>query len=746
MIRYKLFFLLIAIISSVLFQSCEKVEPAFEISTDEFIIPEGFTIEAIAAEPLLDSPLDLSFDEKGRIWVVELPGYMRDIDGNDENKADGRIVVLTDKNGDGIMDEREVIMNDLVAPRTFLNCYGGLLYSNGTSLWFAKLDDKKVVEQTLVDSLYVIGGNIEHQPNNLFYHVDNWIYSANSNARYRYKNGKWLREATLFRGQWGMTADDEGHLYYNNNSLPLATDYSMPNQLIKNPYQQVKYSYSQAIATSRQLFPYQATSVNRGYVDGVLDSTGKVKEFTSACSPLIYHGDLFPHEYYQNAFVCAPEANLIKRYILKNENGKKVAVPAYDSTDFLISKDETFRPINLYNAPDGSMYILDLRKGVIQHRAYMSSYLREEIEKKGLDSISGLGRIYRLVPTNEKSVKARKPIDYSNKELVKMLNSHVASERNFAQQHLVFRQAKDQKEAIEKAAKDFTSWQNSALWTLEGLDILEEDLWSSIAVRSGESITLKAIIRTSELFPNNEQKQLDFFDHNIPNTIDVERLFALRFAQMSIPKADTLLLEIIKKHGNDAITCEYIISGSIGKEEQLLEKIQQIENADSLKNFLKVVIKNKKNNAIQTPQLPKKVFKDNRTAGLENYNLYCAACHNSDGKGKENLAPPLLKSEYVGGSKERLIALTLVGLQGPITVNGKRYELNAAMPGIKNNPALTDKDIADLLSFMRSSFTEIDFGEVWISPEDVAKLRAKLEDRDELFTEEELLEFEKKLK
>lgn len=417
----------------------------------------------------------------------------------------------------------------------------------------------------------------------------------------------------------------------------------------------------------------------------------------------------------------------------------------------MIPKDETFRPINLYNAPDGSMYILDLRKGVIQHRAYMSSYLREEILEKGLDSISGLGRIYRLVPTDKKNVKAKNLSNLNDEELVKLLGSST-HKRKFAQQQLVFRNAVHLKEAIEGIAIDFKGNQTSALWTLDGLGILDEETWW-LAAEPRNSLALKTFIQLSERFPNFKKKQIkyfkeiylnSYFKESEPNDYFLfERQLAHRLAQMNIPEADSLLLEIIKSHGNDAVTSEFIISGSVGKEEQLLQKIQPIENADSLKNFLKIVIQNKKDDQIKTPQLPKKVFKDNRTAGLEAYSLYCAACHNSDGKGKENLAPPLLKSEYVEGSKERLIALTLVGLQGPITVNGKRYEMNAVMSGIKNNPALNDKDIADLLSFMRSSFTELDFGKVWISPEDVGKIRAKLKDRNELFTEKELIEMEK---
>ena len=200
--------------------SCTQKENTpilFDTSTDEFILPDGFAIKTIAAEPILRAPVALSFDSKNRIWAAELTGYMRDIDGSDEEIPDGRIVLLEDENKDGITDKRTVVIDNLQTPRTLLHAYGGLLYNDGASLYWAKLEDKKVSSRVLVDSLYVVGGNIEHQPNGLLYHLDNWIYSANSKTRYRLKNGQWLREATTFRGQWGISSDPDGRLFYNNN-------------------------------------------------------------------------------------------------------------------------------------------------------------------------------------------------------------------------------------------------------------------------------------------------------------------------------------------------------------------------------------------------------------------------------------------------------------------------------------------------------------------------------------------------
>ena len=725
---------------ALLFTQCqESPNPKFSISTDEFILQPGFSISAIAAEPLLEAPVAMTFDTQGRIWAVELPGYMRDIDGADENAPDGKIVILTDENQDGIMDNRTVFLDSLIAPRTLLHAYGGLLYSKETSLWWAKLEGDKIVNEVLVDSLYVVGGNIEHQPNGLLYNIDNWIYSARSKARYRLKNGEWLREATSFRGQWGLSADEEGRLFYNNNSLPLATDDFMPNQVIQNEYQKVNYSVYNAIATDARLHLYQATAVNRGYLEDVLDEEGKVKEFTSACSPLVVTGSLFPPKENQSVLVCAPEGNLLKRYTLRGEKRMKIAVSVYENTEFLISKDETFRPVNLYNAPDGSVYILDLRKGVIQHRAYMTNYLREKILEKGLDSIVGKGRIYRIASKENSEFR---PKDFSNlkeEELLKMLSSTLAYERNFAQQQLVFKQVKSAIPELEKIALNVANSyaQLHAIWTLEGLDALNENLILQLMDIENESLIKEQIIRFSANILNDEGKILDYYAKILAqNDTKLNRQVALRLGSRKSSRAEEILLDLAEESRNEPVLSEAIISGLLGNEAKFLKQLKILKEPDSLSNFLTKVIANRADKQVMAPQLPKKTNKDERTAGFELYSVYCAACHGMDGHGKDKLAPPLLNSEYIDGSKERLGMLLLNGVQGPITVNGKRYDLGLAMPGLKDNSTLTDKDIFSLMVFVRNSFST---SNERIEEEDVAVWREASKGKKELFTEEELL-------
>ena len=264
MMRLKHIFNYLSLWIVLCFFSCQSND-IDTVSTEEFILKEGFEIEVVANEPLLSSPMAMTFDEKGRIWVVEMPGYMRDIDGSDEEFPDGKIVILEDENGDGHMDKRTIFLDSLKMPRALAFAYGGLLYTETPNLWWVPIEGNKPGERVLVDSLYVIGGNIEHQPNGLLYNLDNWFYSSKSNARYRLIDGEWKKEATTFRGQWGISQDDEGRLFYNSNSNPIQCDYAFPNQLINNPYYKAKEGVKRSLDRPRRVFPFQATAVNRGY-------------------------------------------------------------------------------------------------------------------------------------------------------------------------------------------------------------------------------------------------------------------------------------------------------------------------------------------------------------------------------------------------------------------------------------------------------------------------------------------------
>jgi len=701
--------------------ACERSELYDDITLDEFILEDGFRIELVAAEPLLDSPMDMAWDDEGRIWVAEMPGYMRDLEGTDEYRPDGRIVILEDTDGNGQMDQRTVFLDSLVLPRSLALVYGGLLYVETPSLYWVSIEGDKPGRRELVDSNYVRGGNIEHQPNGLLYNLDHWIYSAKSQHRYQRKNGKWVKEATAFRGQWGITHDDQGRLYYNDNSNTLFGDHVPPNVLHRNPYQKVQNAYQQNICPDRRVYPVQATAVNRGYQDGVLDpESQKLQHFTSACGPLIYRGSQFPEAYYGNAFVCGPEVNLIKRAELRNEGGKVVGSQAYAGREFLISRDETFRPINLYNGPDGAMYVLDLRKGVIQHRAYMTRYLRDKIVNKGLQDITGLGRIYRITH----SAKSAEAVDLPGDDVTAwtdLLDHPDAWVRERAMRWVT-----------DHGEQDISSQLGSELLTiptLNGLGTLQSDQLVQLTQTADPDILAQALFFAERLDSEQITTLLPSPDNLTEGLLRPASAYA---AGVLMRKSGSIPDGWLRVLDDAPLLQEAFISGLDGAETLLLPLLPEGSPfAQKLENTLA----NRELDMVQAPQVQDAPVVDSRDRAARLYALHCGSCHGPDGKGFPSMAPPLYQSEYIAGDPKVMTLISLQGMKGPITVRGQTYEFAAPMPGYKDNPQLTDKDLADILSFIRNGFGT---DPSTVSVDLVKDMRKQVQDWAEPFTEEEL--------
>ena len=164
-------------------------KPQFSLA--DYQVEDGFSLKLIASESLLKAPVSMDFDNKGRIWVVEMIGYMPNLEGIGEEEPTGRISILEDLNKDGVADHAKVFLDKLVLPRALAHVYDGLLYVDGPKLWFVEIQNDKPGKKTLVDPVYAEGGNVEHSSNGLMMNIDNWIYNANYNFRYQLKNGKW---------------------------------------------------------------------------------------------------------------------------------------------------------------------------------------------------------------------------------------------------------------------------------------------------------------------------------------------------------------------------------------------------------------------------------------------------------------------------------------------------------------------------------------------------------------------------
>lgn len=717
-----------------------------KISLENYKIEEGFELSVIASEPFFKAPVSMDFDNQGRMWVVEMIGYMPNLEGIGEDEANGRISILEDLDKDGVIDRSKTFLDKLVLPRGLAHVYGGLLYVDGPKLWFVEIKNDKPGKKTLVDPIYAEGGNVEHSSNGLMMNIDNWIYNSNYNFRYQLKNGKWLKEPTSYRGQWGITKDNFGRLYYNNNSTQLQGDYVLPNRAIRNKYFKPMIAEGQKL-TNNKVFPIHQTSVNRGYQKGILDEKGYLVNVTAACGPLVYRGGSFPEKYNQNAFVCVPEANLIKRNILSFENTQTFANQAIAEKEFIASTDEGFRPVNLFNGPDGAIYIVDMHRGIIQHKAYISQYLTEQLAGKKLDTLQNAGRILKVVHKSSKLHAIPDLSKATSKELLAFLSHPNGWLRDRSQHLLMLKHDKTIIKdliALTKSSNEF-SRAIHALYVLDGLNALTLAVLTDIINQSKQPELIAHALGLLERFatPQNLTKMKAISTQLLAQNnekIDLYLAFSVNsWLKISEEIFLPILSQIEKRYTEKKVFQEAITSSLEGKEELYLKT--QSPNA-ILKTNLTLALSNHQKQELNPIFVKEKNVVDNRTKGLQLFRTVCSACHGADGKGIQDLAPPLKGSEYIDGSMKRLASIILHGLSGPITVNGKLYQLNNEMPGLATNKDISDQDIADIIRFTQNAFAKEGKN---ITVEEVKKLRDRKPTGGGLFNEKQLLEtdFEK---
>lgn len=683
------------------------------ISFDKYVIADGFELQLAASEPLIEAPVAMDFDDQGRMWVVEMRGYMTNIAGIDDNAYSGRISILTDANKDGLAEKSKVFLDSLVLPRALAHVYGGLLYNAPPTLWFVEIKNDKPGKKTLVDSLYSVGGSPEQQPNGLMMNIDNWIYSANSQFRYQRKNGKWIKEATSLRGQFGISKDNFGRLYYNYNENHLVGDYVLPNTLIANPYYRPKEAINKLLTDNQRIYPLHPTTVNRGYVQGILDKDSLLLNFTASCGTMIYRGDHFPNEYSLNAFACEPQANLIKRDILAFDDLKTTATQAWVGKEFLASTDEAFRPVNLFNGPDGAMYVVDMHRGVIEYKAFATPYYNSGIAKKKLDTLVRAGRILRIKHKDKELPEipnlAKRPIN----NVVQLLSGPNGWLRDRAQQIIINRQDKSVIPVLQRLAQNGKDELTAihALHTLDGLNALDFKFLQKVAAIGAPMLSAHSLLLLRKYNTSINLKPMaalvsGLINRNNP-VINLYLATSLgEWCKISFATFLPVLAKISDTYPDQPIFQEAVISSLTGLEEkfqQMVKKRKLNPNSNALLDtLLAQTIKNRQQGKKNVIYVQVKAPMDARTNGLELFRSTCASCHGVDGDGIEHVAPPLKGSEYVEGSVDRLAMIILNGVEGPITVNGQLYKFNGAMPNFGNN--FTDNQIADIIKYLHNAY------------------------------------------
>ncbi len=573
----------------------DKIPPAPVLSPGEqlrsFRLPPGFRVELVAAEPLLRSPVQAQFDPQGRLWVVEMNGYMPTPEAVGEQEPTGNIVILEDTDGDGRMDKRTVFLDRLVMPRSVMLVGGGALVAEPPRVWFAKDNDgdgkaDEKVEAfgdyaTQNDPRLGAKSNPEHASNSLTWALDNWIYSANHTFRYRWTGDaeSWQKEPTIFRGQWGLAQDDAGRLHFNSNSDPHRADFVPSHYLARNP--NLRPAYGVNVQVQKDLRSWTARvnpGVNRGYQPNQLTPEGRLATFTGACGPAVYRGAQFGPDYSGDVFLCEPTGNFIRRHKVTELEGELTATNAHPGTEFLTSQDERFRPVNLHNGPDGALYVVDFYRGLIQHRIYLTSYLRRQIESRNLQSPVDLGRIWRVVRTDRPLSRgdklAAKP---TGGELVARLSHPNGFWRDTAQRLLVARGdaavAPDLRKLVQTTEATPHHGRLHALWTLEGMGALDLATLRA-AVADSHGLVRSAALRLAEGFfhgPSREEALNIVYQRAgfIPLAEQTQLLFTL--GQIRTPQADAITKVLLMNMPASRLRFDAAISGLGGRELEFLQ-------------------------------------------------------------------------------------------------------------------------------------------------------------------------------
>ncbi len=454
----------------------------------------GFTVELMAAEPLVMDPIAFAWGSDGKFWVVEMGDYPLGVDG--KGKPGGRVKFL-EKTGkfsgepkataDQVpYDKATVFLDNLGYPTGVMPWGKGVLVTCAPDIFYAEdtngdgKADKKIVLFTGFAE-----GNQQHRVNSLVWGLDNWIYGANgdsggtiksqktgqtvniSGRDFRFKPDTGAFEAVTGQTQFGRCRDDWGNWFGCNNSNPCFHFVLDDHYLRRNPH--VPYPNPKVPVPEKPgaapVFPISKPLPR-------FNDPGGLNHFTSACSITIYRDNLFGKDFENNTFVSEPVHNLIHREILTPKGVTFTSKRAADEqkSEFLASTDNWFRPAMIQTGPDGALWVADMYRYVIEH----PQWIPKEWQKK-LDLRAGhdKGRIYRIFPEGKRPRPIPRLDKLSPKQLVQALDSPSGWQRDMAQMLLV-RGKKEAGFEMQRTLGVIVEYHRNPLVRLQALCILED--------------------------------------------------------------------------------------------------------------------------------------------------------------------------------------------------------------------------------------------------------------------------------
>ncbi len=516
--------LLVLIITGCGHQPSSPSNESAENALSTFKLPPGFKIELVAAEPLISDPVDMAIDEKGCMYVVEMHGYPLDLSNS------GKIIMVTDTNGDGKMDKRTVFADTLVLPTGVMCWKKGIIVTDPPNVYYMEDtngDGKADIKKVMLTGFALT--NPQYLVNRPVYGLDNWIYLAHEgieeSATYqefrdpgkdifypddpngarlpinaqgrivRFKPDTHALEETSSSTQFGQSFDDWGHhfLVYNANHIYQEV---IANRYLKRNPDQIVGDATQSVSDHGDACDVYPITKNPEHQ--LLTDVGVI---TSACGITNYQGGAFPAKFDQDiSFVCEPVSNLVHADRLKDKGASFIASRVLENQEFLASTDAWFRPVNLYIGPDGALYVVDYYREIIEHPEWMS---KSDIESGKLYNGRDKGRIYRVSATGAAPATWASHInlnDSTDIQLVRKLSNPNIWWRRNAQRLLVDRNHDAVVPELVKMAQNTESavGRLHALWTLEGMNKLTPELITQ-ALQDVEAGVRENAIQLAEL-------------------------------------------------------------------------------------------------------------------------------------------------------------------------------------------------------------------------------------------------------
>jgi mono/diheme cytochrome c family protein/glucose/arabinose dehydrogenase len=687
----------------------------------QFILQPGYRLELVLSDPIVQEPTAIAFDGNGRMFVVEDRSYMLDLDMTGQLDPISRISLHVDTNNDGVYDKHTVFVDNLVFPR-FVTPFGpGVILtkeSNADEVWkYTDTNGDGVADKKeFWDTGYGRLGNIEGQEAFLTWALDNWMYSTYNAFRARWTPHGILKEPTGSNGgEWGVAQDNDGKIWFESGAPGVPSGFQFPIVYGNfNVPDQFEPDFRIPWGAPVRVADMQGGMAVTRMPDGSL------KSVTSSAGNDVYRGHRLPKELVGEVISGEPVARIVRRIHPENKEGLTILHNAYPGNEFIKSLDPFFRPVDITTAPDGTLYITDMYHGIIQVGNFTGpgTYLRAKIQQYDLDKVIHKGRIWRLVydgvhPDRSDALRRDRTLPRMHNETAAQLVRHLSHPngwwRDTAQQLLVLRQNKSVVPALQLIVKSSPNLlaRFHALWTLEGLGALKPALVRQQMKDPEPRMRIQAIRASETLYKAGDTSFIeDYRSLTKDPSVDVVIQSMLTLNRWKVPDA--------------AATIKTTMENNLARGVQVVATTALAPPSG----------RGGGRGGPVTPEQQKLLER-----GEQIYKELCFACHGTEGTGTPKpelgttMAPTLVGAPRVNGHRDYIIKAVLHGLTGPVD---DRTYTDVMMPLGVNN----DEWVASVTSFVRRSFGNTGS---FVTPADVARVRAATAGRTEMWTVSELV-------